>query len=315
MGPKYFGSLATPGYECAAVAELEQLGAAAKVTRRSYAILDQRTIAGARCPTAAALQGALRGGRWQQFVHDVDFFRHRIARWEITMQDWGYNATPVWNLGGSLLAGSGPVDEAGLGLSTLLDVPCLLAMWGFVAWAFGWRTLCVGLVFWGTSLWSGYNWTGGSILRQEWLVASVIGVCLLRKQKLVAGGASITYAALLSIFPGFLAVGVGLKAISNWLHERRLCFAGALIAAGRAADAGLVVPALRTAPAGERLVGFVANSRLDSGQDPTTWAAHAARTTETLPACEGSARRRDRSGPGVRLAARSSNTAFRGWSG
>jgi hypothetical protein len=163
------------------------------------------------------------------------------------------------------------VSEARLRLSTLLDVPCLLAMWGFVAWAFGWRTLCVGLSFWGTSLWSGYNWTGGSILRQEWLVASVIGVCLLRKQKLVSAGATITYAALLSIFPGFLAVGIGLKAIATAWHERSFVLApdhrrlllGALLALV------LVVPVATYCAGGvSAWLGFIANSRVDSQPAP-----------------------------------------------
>jgi hypothetical protein len=273
MGPKYFVELGyTQLYECAGVAEVE-LGSGAKVARRVYRDLatNESVSGGTLLRNPQHCKERFAPGRWQQFVHDIDFFRSRIVRWETTMQDWGYNATPVWNLGGALLAGRGPVGEARLALSTVLDVPCLLAMWGFVAWAFGWRTLCVGLVFWGTNPWSGYNWTGGSILRQEWLVASVIGVCLLRQQKLVLAGATISYAALLSIFPGFLAVGVGLKALASGWRERRLVLApehrrlllGALLALG------LVVPVATYCAGGvSAWLGFVANSRLDSGPGP-----------------------------------------------
>ena len=273
MGPKYFRELGyTELYACTAAAELE-LGAGAKVARRVYRDLStNQSIPGQtllRQPERC--KERFDAKRWPQFVHDVDFFRRRVARWEITMQDWGYNATPVWNLAGSLLADRGPVSEAQLGVLTLLDVPCLLAMWAFVAWAFGWRTMCVGLVFWGTNLWSGYNWTGGSILRQGWLVTSVVGVCLLKKEKRVAAGATITCAALLSIFPGFLAVGVGVRAIASWLHERRLVLTqshqrlllGALLALV------LLVPAATWRAGGVGAWrGFVANSRLDSGPGP-----------------------------------------------
>src|SRR5262245_1817486 len=224
VGPKYFGELGyTELYRCAAVAELE-LGAGRKVASRTYRDLatNKPATGGSFLRQPESCRERFTPQRWQMFVQDIDYFRHRIARWEITMLDWGYNATPAWNLGGSLLAGDAPVSDARLRLATLLDAGCLLAMWACVAWAFGWRTLCVALVFWGGSLWSGYNWTGGSILRQEWLAASVIGVCLLHQQKRVAAGAAITYAALLTIFPGFLAVGVGLKAIANAWHERRL---------------------------------------------------------------------------------------------
>jgi len=273
VGPKYFRELGYTGlYECAAVAELE-LGSGAKVARRTYRDLaTNEPVPGQtllRRPEDC--RERFEPERWQQFVHDIDFFSRRVPRWQITMQDWGYNATPVWTLAGSLLAGDDPLSEERLGLLTLLDVACLLALWGFVAWAFGWRTLCVGLVFWGTNLWSGYNWTGGSILRQEWLAASVIGVCLLRKQKLVSAGATITYAALLSIFPGFLAVGIGLAAIAGAWRERRLVLApehgrlllGALLALV------LVVPVATYRAGGvSAWLGFVANSRLDSSPAP-----------------------------------------------
>ncbi len=273
MGPKYFRELGYTGlYECSATAEVE-LGSGAEVARRSY-----RDLATNEYLTGRSLlrdpercKRRFEPKRWQTFVHDVDFFRRRLPGWKTTMQDWGYNATPVWNLAGSLLTGDAPVSERRLGLLTLLDVPCLLAMWACVAWAFGWRTLCVGLVFWGTNQWSDYNWTGGSILRQQWLVASVIGLCLLQKQKLVAAGATITYAALLSIFPGFLAVGVGLKAIADGWQKRRFALSrehqrlllGALLAL-----AVLVPPSAYVAGGLDAWLAFVANSRADSQPAP-----------------------------------------------
>ena len=129
----------------------------------------------------------------------------------------------------------------------------------------------MGLVFWGTNQWSDYNWTGGSILRQQWLVASVIGLCLLQKQKLVAAGATITYAALLSIFPGFLALGVGLKAIADGWQKRRFALSqehqrlmlGALLAL-----AVLVPPSAYVAGGLDAWLAFVANSRADSQPAP-----------------------------------------------
>jgi hypothetical protein len=120
------------------------------------------------------------------------------------------------------IAGAGPVSERRLAALTLLDVPCLAAMWALVAWAFGWRAMCVGLIFWGTNLAAGSNWNGGSILRQEWLLASAAGVCLLRRRRLVAAGAAITYAASLVIFPAFLALGVAIETLRGWARERRL---------------------------------------------------------------------------------------------
>jgi hypothetical protein len=273
MGPKYFRELGYVHlYECAALAE-QQLGAGAVVAQRSYRDLASNDVVGGRellarartCPERFSAE------RWKLFRHDVDWFRRRIPYWEVTMQDWGYNATPVWNALGVLLAGSGPVSEARVALLALLDVPVLLATFGLAAWAFGWRTACVALIFWGTHPPNGYSWTGGSILRHEWLLASVAGVSLLRKGWLLAAGAALAYATALSVFPGFLAAGIGVRAAARWVTERRFSLApehrrlllGALLALA------LVLPAAALSGGGPSAwLGFVRNSRVDSQPSP-----------------------------------------------
>jgi hypothetical protein len=273
VGSKYFEELGyTHLYECAARAE-QQLGAGAMVAQRTYRDLASNDVIGGRelllrardCPARFSTE------RWQLFVHDVDWFRRRIPYWEVTMQDWGYNASPVWNALGRLLAGNGPVSEARLALLTLLDVPVLFATFALAAWAFGWRSACVALIFWGTHPPNGYLWTGGSILRHEWLLASVAGVSLLRKGWLLAAGAALAYATALSVFPGFLVAGIGVRAAARSLSERRLVLApehrrlllGALLALG------VVLPAAALGGGGPSAwLGFVENSRVDSQPSP-----------------------------------------------
>ena len=273
MGPKYFRELGYVHlYECAALAE-QQLGAGAVVARRIYRDLaSNESVSGRSLLTGdRSCRQRFTPERWQLFVLDVDWFRSRIQLWEVTMQDWGYNASPVWNALGQLLAGSGPVSETRLAVLTLLDVPVLVATFALVAWAFGWRTACVALIFWATNLPNGYGWTGGSILRHEWLLASVAGVCLLRKGWLVAAGAALAYATLLSVFPGFLVAGIGVRAAARSVSERRIALApehrrlllGALLALA------LVLPAAALSGGGlSAWLGFVRNSRVDSQPSP-----------------------------------------------
>jgi hypothetical protein len=290
-GPKYFRELGYVHlYECAALAE-QQLGSGAEVARRPYRDLASNEFLTGREVLARARSCPQRFSpeRWQLFVHDVDWFRQRVPQWKITMQDWGYNATPAWNLLGSLLAGSGPVSERRLAWLTLLDVPLLLAMWGLVGWAFGWRTACVGLIFWGTHLPNAYLWTGGSILRQEWLLASVAGVCLLRKQKPLGAGAAIAYATSLSIFPGFLAAGIGVKAVAGWVQERRLALSQdqRRLLLGAVLALAIVLPAAALRGGGASAwLSFVANSRVDSQPSPNNMGL------PTLLSYEGSTRLR-----------------------
>jgi hypothetical protein len=273
MGPKYFRELGYEHlYECCAAAEVE-LGRAREVVRRTYRDLASNTFVDGRTvlERSLACKRRFEPGRWQVFVHDVAWFRSRMPGWQTTMQDWGYNATPAWNVLGAWLAGTDPVTKEQLALLTVLDVPLLIAMWGLVAWAFGWRPMCVALIFWGTNIMAGGDWTSGSILRQEWLLASVAGICLLRRQRPVAAGAAIAYAASLTIFPGFMALGIGIKALTGWLAERRLSFTpehrGLLVGAGLAI--AVVLPLSALEGGGARVwLDFVENTRADMAPSP-----------------------------------------------
>src|SRR5262249_32013505 len=138
----------------------------------------------------------------------------------------------------------------------------------FVWWAFGWRTLCVALIWWGTNYPGRYIWTGGAFLRADWLALSVIGICLVKRGWMASGGLALTYAALLRIFPGFIIVALVLKAVASMVRRRSLVLdvAHKRFAAGSLA-AGVLLLALSAIVVGdgfaggiEAWTGFVANS-------------------------------------------------------
>ncbi|MEN8159544.1 MAG: hypothetical protein ABFS41_05660 [Myxococcota bacterium] len=273
VGPKYFRELGfTRLYECSAAAEVER-GGAADVAKRIYRDLETNRPVPGRSVVARArsCRDRFTPGAWKRFVHDVDWFRQRTLDWGSVMLDWGYNATPVWNALGATIVGTRPVTERQLLWLTRLDAAVLLACAALIGWAFGWRTLSVASIFWGTNLANVYGWTGGSILRQEWLLASIAGVCFLRKQWPLAAGAALTYAATLSIFPGFLAAGIGLKAVAEWIEARRISFSRSQrrLLLGAALTLAVALPA--AVPSGgtpAAWAGFVTNSRIDSAPSP-----------------------------------------------
>jgi len=273
MGPKYFGELGyTELYACSAAAEVA-LGDGAAVARRVYRDLaTNRPILGRRLVTdARKCRERFSQTRWKTFVHDVNWFRQRLPFWETVTQDWGYNATPVWNAAGAWAIGSGPVTDRQIVWLTRLDRWLLLAAAALVAWAFGWRTLAVVSIYWGTNVASAHGWTGGSILRHQWLFASVAGLCLLRRSLPVAAGAALTWAALLRIFPGFLVVGIGLKGVAEWVAQRRVALAPPhlrmLIGAALALPL-LIAVAVPSGGTWTAWQSFVENSRIDSEPAP-----------------------------------------------
>jgi len=226
LGAKYFPELGyTRLYECVAVADAEAGLDAASLRRpmrdlatNALTTTDAILLDRARCTSHFS------GARWSEFRHDVDFLRGLVPprKWTLFQQDHGYNATPAWGLLGHALTNAAPASQAQLRLLWALDPLLLLAMWAAAWWAFGWRLAAVAAIYWGTNYAAPYGWTGGSILRQDWLAASVFGVALLRRDHPAAGGVLLAWAALLRIFPACLAAGVALGVLARMLAERRV---------------------------------------------------------------------------------------------
>src|SRR5207237_8319873 len=117
------------------------------------------------------------------FKRDIAWFESRFSLefWNNSQKDHGYNSTPVWTIVGSALANLAPASDRQIFLLGLLDPTLLLLMWGFVVWAFGWRTAAVAALIWGTNFPARYWWNGGAYLRMDWLATAVIAICLLKR--------------------------------------------------------------------------------------------------------------------------------------
>ena len=98
----------------------------------------------------------------------------------------------------------------------MLDPLYLLATYGVIWWAFGWRALGVALLAFATNFPSRFYWTGGSFLRWDWLFYLVAGIACLKKDRPALGGAALAYATLLRVFPMLLLhrAGAGARAIT-----------------------------------------------------------------------------------------------------
>ena len=248
VGAKYFPELGYAElYRCTAVADAES-GRRAEVQARHARDLDANSLV----PAAGWLREPGRckqrftPARWRAFRRDVAFFRERLPpeRWAATQVDHGYNATPAWGLVGALLARTGPATPARVLALELLDPLLLVAAGAAVARAFGWRTLCVLLLYWGTNYPAHYGWVGGGYLRQLELAALLVGIACLRRARFASGGAWLAFASLVRIFPACALAGVGLKALAQALETRRARLTPALrrVAAGALATALVLVP-------------------------------------------------------------------------
>lgn len=211
LGAKYWRELGYGDlYRCVARAETE-LGN--RPSRHTDWVRDLRT--NHLMPVAELEEGAGRcerfsPARWTAFVGDVQNLRKDVRddrRGEF-YRDHGYNASPVGLMAAVPLTAALPSTRPGLAAIVVVDW-CLVVLAGLiVANVFGWRVLVLALAWWGTSYATRYHFTGGGVLRNDWLLLSVASIALVRRGRDLAGGAAIGWATLLKVFPGVLAVGL-----------------------------------------------------------------------------------------------------------
>jgi hypothetical protein len=272
VGAKYFRELGYKRlYDCVALADL-RAGLRERVLRRQMTDLETYAVVG----TSGILSEPGRctrrfsPARWQAFRDDVAFFRSRLSPelWEELQRDHGYNPPPAWGLAGTLLARTAPASTRQILLLTLLDPLLLAALWGSLCWAFGWRATCVALLYWGTNHPAEFSWTGGAFLRSDWLAATGVGLCLLRRGHPFSGGFLLGLAALLRLFPALALLGIGLAALLGAARARRPALPPAQLrlAAGAALAAALVLPLSSLVAGGAGAWrAFAENTRLHVG--------------------------------------------------
>jgi len=227
MGAKYGPELRYARlYECTAAADLQD-GLRARVKKRRIRDLAETNELGTsdaivKDPTRCTSHFS--EARWEEFRKDNRFFRGRFSadRWDQSQNDHGYNGTPVWAIAGRLLTDNfGELNWNKIKAIAWIDSAILVIMWAVVWWAFGWRATCAALIYWGTNFPARFYWNGGSMLRYDWLVWLVVGVCFLKKEKHFSAGLALTYATLLRIFPGFVVLAIILKVLYRMGVERR----------------------------------------------------------------------------------------------
>lgn len=161
--------------------------------------------------------------RWAEFTHDVSWFMSNMnpAKRADIFTDHGYNGTPTWAIAGRLLADTGPVSRRKVLLLALIDPVLVCITLGLTWWAFGWRVLCVALIWLGTNYPARFNFTGGAFLRQDWLLLAIGGICFARRGYMGFAGFALVWSALLRIFPAFIIIGLVAKAgIAMWRAKR-----------------------------------------------------------------------------------------------
>jgi hypothetical protein len=273
VGGKYFDEL---GYErlyaCSVVADAEDGFAAALAgTQIRDLVRNEPQPAAEALRNPHACKRHFSPARWEAFRRDVAYFRSRSGpvQWRLARGDHGYNPPPTWTLLGGLLASTGPARDSQLAWLSGVDPLLVFGLFAGLAWGFGWRVACLGFLFWGTNQMATWEWVGGSLLRYDWLAASILGLCCLRRGRPAAAGLLIAWAAGVRIFPLAIAGGVALAALLSVRREGRRFIDPAHATFAASLLAGLVlIGVLSSVVVGlTSWVGFFENSRTHLATD------------------------------------------------
>ncbi len=226
VGAKFFPELGyTRLYACASVADVED-GLRLRAERRWVRDLttNEATWGAPAILEPASCKRHFTPPRWQLFLEDVRWFRTRMTpeSWDAAMMSHGYNGTPVGTSIGYRLANLGPASDRQILALALLDPVLLVGMWGLIAWAFGWRTMAVGLLWWGTNLPARWSWLGGSFLRALYLFAFVGAICAAKRGLFASAGSALGVASMFRVFPVVAVVGPVVALAGRCWAARRL---------------------------------------------------------------------------------------------
>ena len=179
-------------------------------------------------PVGEALERARRecrprfsDARWLAFDSDLAWFFDRIEGpvWRRTLNDFGFNPSPVWTLLAQPFTRFLNADA----LPWLVHVDTLLVLGaiGALGWAFGFEVMGLAAIAWGTGFLWRYTWVGDAFLRQIWFAAALIGVACLARGRPFTAGAALAVSSGVRLFPAIFALGYAVHAARRFWIDRR----------------------------------------------------------------------------------------------
>jgi hypothetical protein len=224
LGSKYFPELGYDGiYVASLEAERETTGrrpvqSHARDLRNNEVVPSSGLWAHAR-----EVKARFSTDRWQAFKQDNNYFLSGNSDDYIAKirKDHGYNPTPTWTFSARLFSRWIPASDASLSALAWIDALLLFAMFAVVFRCYGSRIGCMAVIVFGLGYAWRFDWVGGAFLRQDWLAAVGIAICMLRRERFVLAGSLVAYATMVRVFPGGFLVGPAVVALRHLLQKRQ----------------------------------------------------------------------------------------------
>ncbi len=160
--------------------------------------------------------------RWEIFREDIRLFleRNQYSYISRIRGDHGYNPTPTWTFTARLFSFWPAASDRTLTALAWIDPVLLGLMFLMIFRTFGTRIGCLAVIVFGLGYPWRFDWVGGAFLRQDWLAAVGVAVCLLKRERFGLAGGLIAYATMVRVFPGGFLVGPTVVVVRHLVEGR-----------------------------------------------------------------------------------------------
>lgn len=160
--------------------------------------------------------------QWAAFRHDLNYITAHNIRggWKYFFSDHGYNPPPTWTLIGGTFSRLVPVEH--MKWITMIDFALVALMMLVIGRVFGSHALLIALLFYTVTFSGRWPVLGQSILRFDWLVALVLAVCALKKDRHGLAGSLLAYAACSRVFPAIFFLPYAAVVMRDLWHTRQI---------------------------------------------------------------------------------------------
>lgn len=141
------------------------------------------------------------------------------AWWRTTLNDAGYNSSPIFASIVGPIAHLLPLDKTWK-LVGYFDMFLVAVAAFFIFRSFGIFPCIAFLLFFATNPMSNYIWIGGSFFRLAWFSSLAIALCLLKNEKYLWAGIIFGYSAGDRIFPILFFLGALIPLAYEWIQSK-----------------------------------------------------------------------------------------------
>ncbi len=223
LGSKYFPEVGYDGIYVASLAAERELELGHSVQRHMRDLRTNKVVpVGSLVNHMNEVRNRFSDERWGDFREDVRaFLEHNSYNYITRIRlDHGYNPTPTWTFSARLFSRWPAGSARTLTALAWIDPALLALMFVAIFRTFGSRVGCLAVIVFGLGYPWRFDWVGGAFLRQDWLAAVGVAVCLLKRRAFGLAGILMAYAFMVRVFPGGFLVGPAVVFVRHLVDGR-----------------------------------------------------------------------------------------------